>query len=176
MSCAASCAAPSGTVATSGFKEPFFYKLVDVVAANFGDVFPELRRNKAKIQSNLKAEEESFNRTLDRGLEKFEFMVHLIDELKEPRLGREFPADTAFELYDTYGFPFDLTELMARERGLTVDEDMPEYCIIGGIVFAFCAYLLWRLRSNLMKDEEESIPNGEAVAGHTGDISGTAWV
>ena len=101
-----------------GFKEPFFYKLVDVVVGNFGGVFPELGRNKAKIQSNLRAEEESFNRTLDRGIDQFEFMVAVVDDLKAERV---FPADKAFELYDTYGFPLDLTELMARERGLTVD-------------------------------------------------------
>jgi alanyl-tRNA synthetase len=161
-----------------GFKEPFFYKLVDVVAANFGDVFPELRRNKAKIQSNLKAEEESFNRTLDRGIKLFdnEILVNAVTaqargegllcssgsqaywldkqggmptevEYMRVRLfrGRENIAEMtmeelrtgvwkqflkgtpriggqdAFRLYDTYGFPLDLTELMARERGLTVD-------------------------------------------------------
>ncbi len=99
-----------------GFKEPFFYKLVDVVAANFGDVFPELRRNKAKIQSNLKAEEESFNRTLDRGMVLFEATSKLL-----VGLDKIFPAKEAFMLYDTYGFPLDLTELLAREQGQTVD-------------------------------------------------------
>lgn len=97
-----------------GFHEPFFYKLVDVVAANFGDVFPESRRNAGKIQSVLRAEEESFNRTLDRGIELFEETVAKLS-------GKVFPGDDAFKLFDTYGFPLDLTELMARERGLTVD-------------------------------------------------------
>jgi alanyl-tRNA synthetase len=95
-----------------GFHEPFFYKLVEVVAGNFGDVFPELRRNRTKIEKTLHAEEESFNRTLDRGIELFEQVV---------ASGGVFPAAEAFKLYDTYGFPLDLTELMARERGLTVD-------------------------------------------------------
>ncbi len=95
-----------------GFHEPFFHKLVDVVADNFGDVFPEVRRNMARIEKALHAEEESFNRTLDRGIELFEQVV---------ASGGVFPADDAFKLYDTYGFPLDLTELMARERGLTVD-------------------------------------------------------
>jgi alanyl-tRNA synthetase len=97
-----------------GFHEPFFYKLVDVVAANFGDVFPELRKNQARIQTVLKAEEESFNRTLDRGIEIFEATVAGVKS-------KTFPAADAFQLYDTYGFPLDLTELMARERGLAVD-------------------------------------------------------
>jgi alanyl-tRNA synthetase len=99
-----------------GFHEPFFYKLADVVAANFGDVFPELRREKARIETHLKAEEESFNRTLDRGIEIFEEVVG-----GTRSVASVFPADAAFKLYDTYGFPLDLTELMARERGLTVD-------------------------------------------------------
>jgi alanyl-tRNA synthetase len=100
-----------------GLHEPFFYKLVHVVAANFGDVFPELRRNKGKIQSNLKAEEESFNRTLDRGVTHFEATLKLLMSPDD----KVFPAKEAFILYDTFGFPLDLTELMAREQGKTVD-------------------------------------------------------
>jgi alanyl-tRNA synthetase len=97
-----------------GFHEPFFYQLVDVVAENFGEVFPELRKNKASVQNTLKSEEENFNRTLDRGIELFEAVAGGLS-------GRTFPADEAFKLYDTFGFPLDLTELMARERGLGVD-------------------------------------------------------
>ena len=97
-----------------GLHEPFFYKLVDVVTEQFGDVFPELRKRKEKIKSALHGEEESFNRTLDRGIEIFEEAVAGLP-------GKTFPAEQAFKLYDTYGFPLDLTELMARERGLTVD-------------------------------------------------------
>jgi alanyl-tRNA synthetase len=98
-----------------GLHEPFFYKLVGVVSDNFGDAFPELRQRRAKIESILKAEEESFNRTLDRGIELFEQVVSRLSSQTV------FPADEAFKLYDTFGFPLDLTELMARERGLTVD-------------------------------------------------------
>jgi alanyl-tRNA synthetase len=112
-----------------GFHEPFFYKLVDVVAENFGDTFPELRKNKARVQNTLKAEEESFNRTLDRGIELFEQVAGgarfhapaTAGGLAEASPSVVFPAADAFKLYDTYGFPLDLTELMARERGLTVD-------------------------------------------------------
>ncbi|MGA2220715.1 MAG: alanine--tRNA ligase [Verrucomicrobiia bacterium] len=103
------------------FHEPFFYKLADVVADNFGDVFPEVRRNKAKIQQTIKAEEESFNRTLDRGIDQFGAIIDLHHDLRDLKLEKVFPGDKAFELYDTYGFPLDLTELMAREHGLTVD-------------------------------------------------------
>jgi alanyl-tRNA synthetase len=97
-----------------GFREPFFYKLADTVADHFGDAFPELRKNAARVEKTLRAEEESFNRTLDRGIDLFE-------EVAAALKSKTFPADEAFKLYDTYGFPLDLTELMARERGLTVD-------------------------------------------------------
>jgi alanyl-tRNA synthetase len=97
-----------------GLHELFFHKLSDAVVAEFGSVFPELRERQPRINSVLKAEEESFNRTLDRGLELFEEVVAGLT-------GKTFPAAEAFKLYDTYGFPLDLTELMARERGLTVE-------------------------------------------------------
>ncbi|MGD0016854.1 MAG: alanine--tRNA ligase [Verrucomicrobiia bacterium] len=128
-----------------GFHEPFFYKLAGVVADNFGDVFPEVRRNKARIQTVLKAEEESFNRTLDTGITIFENCSNVLLDY-EPKPGekmvlhppsslavlghvwiqngkveRVLSGDFAFLLYDTYGFPLDLTELMGRERGFTVD-------------------------------------------------------
>ncbi len=97
---------------TLGFHEPFFYKLVAVLAQKMGDVFPEIRAKRAHIEEVLKREEESFNRTLDRGIELFS---------GEAAKGAGIFGDFAFQLYDTYGFPLDLTELMARERGLTVD-------------------------------------------------------
>jgi alanyl-tRNA synthetase/REP element-mobilizing transposase RayT len=141
---------------TLGFKEPFFYKLVDVVAENFGDIFPEIRAKKKHVQDVIRTEEEAFNKTLDRGIELFEqaireyrvksevhrevmksFPTHadlghssayarLEDESKSIQAidsNGNILAAFAFKLYDTYGFPLDLTELMARERGLTVDKD-----------------------------------------------------
>jgi alanyl-tRNA synthetase len=119
---------------TLGFHEPFFFKLVDVVGKTMGDVFPEVRARQSRIKDTIKREEEAFNKTLDKGIEIFEERV-LIKESIDPRgalmsvaLGPEDPleknqitATFAFKLYDTYGFPLDLTELMARERGLTVD-------------------------------------------------------
>ena len=152
-----------------GFREPFFYKLSATVADSFGDAFPELRKNADRVQKTLKAEEESFNRTLDKGIwlfEKFiliksigeqaklegfelpefvtsesdinlhqisfrkngEFIAELTsDELRNSAWKKfikgtpKVSGDDAFKLYDTFGFPLDLTELMARERGLSVD-------------------------------------------------------
>jgi len=110
-----------------GFKEPFFYKLTDVIASHYGDAFPELRTHRDRIEKTLKAEEDSFNRTLDRGIELFE---QVADEIVTSKLtivnldvtsADVFPADEAFKLYDTFGFPLDLTEVMAREHGLTID-------------------------------------------------------
>ena len=100
---------------TLGFQKPFFYKLVDVLVDSMGDVFPELKTRRKTIQKTIRAEEESFNKTLDRGIELFR------DEARNLEGKNEFSGEFAFKLYDTYGFPLDLTELMAREAGLTVD-------------------------------------------------------
>jgi alanyl-tRNA synthetase len=160
---------------TLGFHEPFFFKLIDVVAKTMGHVFPEVREKQKHIQDTIKREEESFNKTLDRGITIFENEVFAtaiahagaeesfecqitrekagvqregdellvgefefarngqrvgrfsMDELRQgawQRILKSNPVildNDAFMLYDTYGFPLDLTELMARERGLTVD-------------------------------------------------------
>ena len=153
---------------TLGFHEPFFFKLVDVVAKIMGDVFPEVRTQQSKIKETIRREEEAFNKTLDVGIDRFNGAFHsavvehnyqaivrsgrstviklgnICSECVAPDSSKptviidlagefirqlhslglavpEFPGKSAFELYDTYGFPLDLTELMARERGLTVD-------------------------------------------------------
>ena len=95
-----------------GFREPFFYKLVDVLAANFGDIFPEIRAKQKHVQDVIRLEEESFNKTLDKGIVLF----------NEAAANGNISGAFAFKLYDEQGFPIDLTELMARERGLTVDK------------------------------------------------------
>ena len=148
---------------TLGFHEPFFYKLVAVLADKMGHVFPELRAKQDHIEQVIQREEEAFNRTLDTGINRFNGMFvwqiagllssaangqygvkvtygnttwegvgrnivefdlnkYGVSALKERGVQNVvFSGADAFELYDTYGFPLDLTELMARERGLTVD-------------------------------------------------------
>lgn len=100
---------------TLGMHEPFIFKLVPTLVDTMGDVFPEIKEHREHIQKVIKGEEEGFNETLDRGLEIFESVIKRIGHSKV------FPGEDAFKLYDTYGFPIDLTELMARERGMTVD-------------------------------------------------------
>jgi alanyl-tRNA synthetase len=114
-----------------GFHEPFFYKLVDVLAETMGGVFPELRAQRDHVEEVIQREEDAFNKTLDRGIELFNEVVAPLVTAPAGEPGHrgpkpaardvEFPAPEAFKLYDTYGFPLDLTELMARERGLTVN-------------------------------------------------------
>ncbi len=164
---------------TLGFKEPFFYKLVDVLADTMGDVFPEIRAKKKLVQETIQREEVAFNKTLDRGLKLFEGEVfqtaitnsatrdginfsgsqievseegvscYEIEFFRTGKTGQleylgkfplrallvfkawntflksipEISGKDAFKLYDTYGFPLDLTEVIAREHGLTVDKD-----------------------------------------------------
>jgi alanyl-tRNA synthetase len=172
---------------TLGFHEPFFYKLVDVLAATMGDVFPEIRIKLESVKNTIKQEEEAFNRTLDKGILNFEsaalrailsiahqnkwtaitnaqffaaptfsnpgtfpvlpqndqlkikitnIAISIPGQLPQILTGKslydgswknliktipEISGNDAFELYDTFGFPLDLTELMAREQGFTVD-------------------------------------------------------
>ncbi|MFH6566158.1 MULTISPECIES: alanine--tRNA ligase [Pseudomonas] len=94
----------------------FFYKIVAALVAEMGEGFPELVREQANIERVLKAEEEQFSKTLEQGLKILELDLA---ELK----GTVVPGDVVFKLYDTYGFPMDLTADIARERNLTVDEE-----------------------------------------------------
>jgi alanyl-tRNA synthetase len=99
--------------------EGFLSKLVPIVVDNFGSTFPELERERQKLVEVLDSEEVLFNHTLDRGLRIFE-------EEYNKRTDGTFPAGTAFRLYDTYGFPVDLTEVLVRERGLALDLETVE--------------------------------------------------
>ncbi len=100
-----------------GFREPFFYKLVPVLSRTMGDVFPEIRTRQAFVEEVLKREEEAFNKTLDRGIALFNEELSRLDAAGSRAVSGAF----AFQLYDTSGFPLDLTELMAREHGFSVD-------------------------------------------------------
>lgn len=97
-----------------GLELPFLYKLVDVVVENYGEAYPDLVKNKAKIMDTIKKEEERFARTLDRGYK-------LLDEFISAK--KDIDGENAFKLYDTFGFPFELTKEIAQENGLKVDEE-----------------------------------------------------
>ena len=97
-----------------GQKQPFFYRLVDDLDRQMGDAYPELRRDKGRVAQVLHAEEQRFGETLENGMRMLEQAL---------RGGaRVLDGQTAFTLYDTFGFPLDLTADIARERGVTVDE------------------------------------------------------
>lgn len=102
---------------TLGVEKIFFCDLVDVLVEKMGEVFPELKERRDFVVKTIRTEEEAFNKTLDRGIDLFN------DEAgKQKSAGaKQLDGDFAFKLYDTYGFPLDLTELMAREIGLGVD-------------------------------------------------------
>jgi alanyl-tRNA synthetase len=99
-----------------GAKGSFFYQIVAALVAEMGEAFPELRSQQAHIERVLKAEEEQFAKTLEQGLKILE---QDLADLK----GDVVPGDVVFKLYDTYGFPMDLTGDIARERNLTIDEE-----------------------------------------------------
>ncbi|KAA5532888.1 alanine--tRNA ligase [Paenimyroides baculatum] len=98
-----------------GTKEPFIYQLVDVLSAQMGQFFPEIVSQKDLVKNVIKEEEASFLRTLDQGL-------HLLDSVIEKTEGKIVEGAKAFELYDTFGFPIDLTALILREKGYDLDE------------------------------------------------------
>lgn len=101
-----------------GFQKPFLYELLPLLAENFGDIFPEIAAQQDFIAKVVMEEEASFLRTLDNGLKK-------LDQIKEEMSltgSQVIDGKVAFELYDTYGFPLDLTSLIARENGLSIDE------------------------------------------------------
>lgn len=108
-----------------GFTEPVIYKLLDVLIDIMGDQFPELNQQKDTIQRIIKAEEESFLQTLERGLARFED----IKKNLENENGKIINGAEVFQLYDTYGFPPDLTRLLAEEHGYQVDEDGFNQCM-----------------------------------------------
>ncbi len=100
-------------------KEPFLHKLVDTVVQVMSDAFSEIEDKKDHVAFVIKTEEEQFNRTLDRGLEIFSAEAEKLKKSGE----KIFPGETAFRLYDTYGFPMDLTRVLCEEQGFSLDEE-----------------------------------------------------
>ena len=97
-----------------GQSQPFFHKLVDALVVQMGNAYPELRKNQPNIERALLAEEEQFAKTLEHGMAVLNERLATLD-------GNMIPGEVVFTLYDTYGFPVDLTNDIARERGLTLD-------------------------------------------------------
>lgn len=98
-----------------GLHDPFLYRLVPAVVERYRGIFPELLEQAPHVQRIVKAEETSFNRTLDRGIQLFDQVVQTL------KPGDQIPGAIVFKLYDTYGFPLDMTSQMAEERGLEID-------------------------------------------------------
>ena len=98
-----------------GSEQSFFHKLVAALVDVMGEAYPDLAKNQQLIERALLKEEEQFEKTLDQG-------VKIFDQAVEEMSGTEIPGETVFKLYDTYGFPLDLTAMVARDRGLTIDE------------------------------------------------------
>ena len=97
-----------------GMDLPFLYKLVDVVVEHYGKAYPDLVKNREKIVETIKREEERFGKTLDRGYK-------LLNEFIENK--KDIDGESAFKLYDTFGFPFELSKEIAEENGLNIDEN-----------------------------------------------------
>jgi len=104
--------------------KPFIYSLVSTLVDVMGHAFPELKEKQSHIEKVIQAEESSFNETLDRGLEVFSRITKILSP------GEVIKGDDAFKLYDTYGFPLDLTELLARENNFTVDVVRFNECMV----------------------------------------------
>ncbi len=105
-----------------GVKDAFFYKLVAALTAEMGDAYPELQKHQTQVEKVLLAEEEQFARTLDNGMS-------VLEENLTDLSGNTIPGELIFKLYDTYGFPTDLTNDIARERNLELDMDGYERCM-----------------------------------------------
>jgi alanyl-tRNA synthetase len=101
-----------------GFKEPFLHGLVPTVVAMMGEAFPEIKQRTGYVSDVIRSEEERFGATLEQGIDKFDQIVGQMTKAK----GTVIAGADVFALYDTYGFPMDLTRLMAEEKGLSIDE------------------------------------------------------
>ncbi len=110
-------------------KEPFMYRLAAVLANQLGHAFPELISQKSLIEKVIKEEEASFFRTLEKGIQRLQVLIDFVESIEDLSKNRILKGQHAFELYDTYGFPLDLTELIAREENVVVDVDGFNKCM-----------------------------------------------
>ncbi len=143
----------------------FFHKIVAALAVEMGDAFAELRTQQAHIERVLKTEEEQFAKTLDQGLKILE---QDLAQLK----GTEIPGDVVFKLYDTYGFPVDLTGDIARERELTIDEAGFEAAMEAQRERARSASQFGLDYNSLVKVDAETLFQGYAATSGEGTVIG----
>ncbi|NIA26787.1 MAG: alanine--tRNA ligase [Desulfobulbaceae bacterium] len=144
-----------------GNDELFFYKLVAPLVKEMGDAYPELVKAQSHVEKVLEKEERRFAETLDQGMEILEEAIAQLD-------GKTIPGDVAFKLYDTYGFPLDLTADIARERGLTVDQQGFEKAMAGQRDRARAASKFSVVSDSALKtDLETSFSGYEGVSGES---------
>ncbi len=109
------------------FKDPVLYQLVGILVQQMGDYFPELKQQQALVEKVIAEEELAFLRTLEIGIKRFDqFLEKEQENIKKTQI---IDGQFAFELYDTYGFPLDLTQLLAREKGLSIDVEKFNHCL-----------------------------------------------
>ncbi|WP_119280507.1 alanine--tRNA ligase, partial [Calidithermus roseus] len=144
-----------------GLREPFMYKLAEIVAEVMGEVYPELRENLASVQKQIRLEEERFFETLEAGIKRLEGMLAGLKE------GDTLPGKDAFTLYDTYGFPLDLTLEIADERGIKVDTEGYERALEEAQELA---------RRHMAFERDLFRQSNEALAALAKDYGGTIFV
>ena len=146
-----------------GTDQPFFYKLVAPLAEEMGGAYPELPKARAHVEKVLRKEELRFAETLDQGMEILETAI---SELS----GTRIPGEVVFKLYDTYGFPVDLTADIARERGLEIDEDGFEAAMAGQRERARAASKFAASAEGAIRTEAESEFSGYEGTESSGEI------
>jgi alanyl-tRNA synthetase len=144
-----------------GLREPFMYQLAEVVAGVMGGVYPELKENLTSVQRQIKIEEEQFLRTLESGIKRLDAMLANLGP------GDTLPGREAFTLYDTYGFPLDLTIEIAAERGIQVDTEGFEQAL---------EEQQERARAAAAFSKELFKKSNEALAALAADYGGTKFV
>ena len=144
-----------------GLHEPFMYQLAEVVAEVMGGVYPELKENLTSVQRQIKIEEEQFLRTLESGIKRLDAMLANLGP------GDTLPGREAFTLYDTYGFPLDLTIEIAAERGIQVDTEGFEQAL---------EEQQERARAAATFSKELFMKSNEALAALAADYGGTKFV